>query len=39
MFNRQIYMNEKIFLKLENDINLSSSFARDIANSMKTIKY
>lgn len=39
VFKGKIYMNEKTFLKLKNNIDLSSSFARDIASGATIIEY
>ena len=37
MFKGKIYMNEKTFLKLKSDINLSSSISNYFADNMKII--
>lgn len=39
MFEGKIYMNEKTFLKLKSDNNLSSSIAKYFADNMKVIEY
>lgn len=39
MFKGQIYVNEKTFIKLRNNINYSSSLANGIITNAKIIKY
>ena len=39
MFKGQIYVNEKTFMKLRNNINYSSSLANGIITNAKIIKY